>query len=287
MKPTHAEFLQALAKIEKLSSAPMVLARAMSLVNNPNAHARELMTVIGTDAALVADVLRLANSAARAPGNPIGALDEAITRLGFREVYRLLCLSLSRGIFCTPLAAYGLDAAEFWASSVRAAVLMESLAPWTSLDPSRAYTTGLLHGVGRLAINQVLQDFGYTSVHDPAVPTEHWERDTVGIDHGEAGSLLLQRWGFPNDMAQALVDQRAPQRPPNPSPLSRALRDCVILLEAAGPDLRLPKDSLLFVQGLPESKDIPMDLPLVLDQAREAFGAIRQLMKMPARGVLR
>jgi putative nucleotidyltransferase with HDIG domain len=286
MKPTHADFLAALGKIEKLSPAPMVLAKAMRLLKDANANADELVGVIRSDPAMAADLLRLANSARAASGTRVSALDEAVARLGFAEVYRLLGLSLAQTVLRSPKDCSGLEGPGFWDMSVSCAVLMESLAQWVVLDSQEAYTAGLLHGIGRLAIGQTLRDLACAAHPDGSVPTAQWERETVGLDHAAAGALLMRRWGFGDELCQAIAQQLSLELIPEPPILCCALHDCVSLLSAADGALTPAPLFPMPPEGLPHVHLEPEHVPELIDNAWARFQAVKHALGLGSRVAL-
>ena len=78
----------------KLPCAPSLLPRLISALHDDQSTAAEIERIIAWDSALAAATLRLANSAHFAGRDPVEALDEAILRLGQREIYRLAALIL-------------------------------------------------------------------------------------------------------------------------------------------------------------------------------------------------
>jgi HD-like signal output (HDOD) protein len=62
-RPTTAEFLSALKHIERFSPAPVILANALKLLRDPQSDIESIALLVGRDAALVADIIRCANSA--------------------------------------------------------------------------------------------------------------------------------------------------------------------------------------------------------------------------------
>lgn len=106
-----------------------------------------------------------------------------------------------------------MGAAHFWMESVRAALLMKDLAALLSIDASTAYTTGLLHAIGRLAINQVLVQLGQRLPVGPEMDAEAVEVRHTGLTYAEVGGLLLERWRFPNRPARRSAANSTPPSP--------------------------------------------------------------------------
>lgn len=210
------DILHAISTLEKLHPSPVILSRAMRLLSDPNSNPAALVEVISTDAAVTTDVLHISNSAYYGVPQQVASLDEAVQFLGYDEVYRMIGLNLSKHFLSSPLNAYGMQAVDFWMESVRAALLMKDLSTDLDIDAATAYTTGLLHTLGRLAINQVLVHLGRRFPNDATTLQERFEVEHTGLTFAEVGGLLLERWRFPEGTCQAIRCQLDPPRPSDP-----------------------------------------------------------------------
>lgn len=222
MKPSKQMFLEAIAKIERFSPAPRILSQAMRLLQDPDADLEQVSRIIRSDAALMADILRGANSAYYGLGEKVSSLERAIQKIGFMECVRLLKISVSHTLSAKSLSCYGIEGEAFWAESLFTGIFIEKVAKATgSVDADTANTTGLLRWVGRLAINQCLNDFGIGLFWDGSMPLHEWEMENVGFLQAEAGGHLLRAWRFPDEVALAIEFQEHPER----APASNAILD--------------------------------------------------------------
>ncbi|MFA5265584.1 MAG: HDOD domain-containing protein, partial [Opitutaceae bacterium] len=75
-----------------LPAAPRVLASLGDLLQDANVGLDEVANLIKRDAALAARIIRMSNSIVYGGkgGLRIGAIEEAVNRVGFSEVYRLV-----------------------------------------------------------------------------------------------------------------------------------------------------------------------------------------------------
>lgn len=233
VKPTKEQFLAAILKIERFSPAPRVLSKAIGLLRNPNAELDDIVALIRTDAALSADIIRGANSAFYGAGERVSSLERALQKIGFREGIRLLNHAVAHLAAGRNLGSYGIAAEDFWAESLFHGLLLEALAKETAaVSPDDAHTAGLLRYIGRLAINQSIDDLGGGLFWDTAVPVAEWELENVGVTQEQAGALLLKHWQFPDATVQAIEFQREPERAPQPNWLAEALAFAAVVLPA-------------------------------------------------------
>jgi|YelNatPaOPRAMG01_1025707.scaffolds.fasta_scaffold00305_22 HD-like signal output (HDOD) protein len=228
------DFRHAVQKVESLYSTPQVLAKAMRLLRDPDVDLGEVTELIRHDAALAADLLHLSNSALFSRGGECADLHLAVQRLGMREVLRAIGLSLSKNVFGKGLVNYGISAAQYWGLSVLAGLMMEALARRSQREPEPAYLVGILHAIGRVLINEALQELGCRERWPGTVPLESWELDHVGFTHAEAGALLLMRWNFPEEIRQPIASQLGPPTTAASGSLTGMLRLTLALVQPVG-----------------------------------------------------
>jgi HD-like signal output (HDOD) protein len=224
MKPDKDQFFKAIAKIERLSPAPRVLGKAITLLRDPDSEIDDIAYLIKSDPALVADMIRGANSIFYGGTERVASLERALQKIGFRESIRLLNLAVTRIVASRDLESYGITADDFWAESLFNGIFVKSLAMANSgVELDAAHTAGLLRFIGRLAINQCLKDCGCQVRWDGMTPLEAWELENVGFSSAQAGGLLLFNWRFPESLVQAIEWQNLPGKAPTPSWLADAL----------------------------------------------------------------
>ena len=266
MKTKQEQFLLAIARIEKFSPAPMILARAMKLLRDPQSDVDSIAQLVRRDPSLVADIIRCANSVYYGGGEAAQSIEGAVQKIGFRETISLLNVAVSRVTASQDLRSYGISADDFWAESLFNGLFLRNLAIASgTVDSDEAYTVGLLRFIGRLAINQVISDLGGGLFWQGKESIAEWERQSVGFVQSEAGAILLAKWQFPREMVQAIAGQEAPTQLPEPNWLAEALGFA----------------SVLFPQGL----GLPMHVALTESQPISKFSSefIRKSGLTPAK----
>ena len=83
------------------------------------------------------------------------------------------------------------------------------------IDKDTAYTAGILHDVGRVAL-AVIQPKGYAALldkhHGPAASMLVAEREMFGLDHCEAGRQLIADWKLPQSFEAVVADHHSELR---------------------------------------------------------------------------
>lgn len=200
--------------LEHIPSAPRVLPRLKQLLSDGNSAMHEVVTMVRLDPGIAARVLQIGNSAYYSQGLRCYTVDEAVHRVGYNQIYELVATAVASQVLVRPLAAYGMEADELWQRSVACALAAEALAERLEVDRDIAYTIGLLHGVGQVAIDEwIYHHHPGLSFSPGPLPFETClsERQVLGFHHGEAGAALLRLWEFPPVMSEPVRWQFLPR----------------------------------------------------------------------------
>lgn len=202
---------------ETLPPAPEILPKLVKMMKDPDADANDIVQLISTDAAIMAGVLRLSNSGAYSPPSPVTDLNDAVTMLGIKEVYRIVNLVSSGDYLNGALPSMEIGKGSLWSHSLAVALIMDEFAKnLTTLD-GLPYTLGLLHDIGKLGLHlgcgeQYANIF--KKVETERLSLDKAEFETLGFDHALAGSKMLEEWSFPEDVYMPIRYQYHPQEAP-------------------------------------------------------------------------
>ncbi|MDD2763053.1 MAG: HDOD domain-containing protein [Opitutaceae bacterium] len=203
---------------QRLPSTPQVFNRIGRLLSDPNSNLDEIVKLVKLDATLALRVLQLSNAAYYGFKQRCGSLDEAINRLGFREVYRQVGVIAAQQLFCGELAVHKVSGQLAWENSISCALAMEWLAKYRHSDDANAYAIGLLRPVGKIVLNRVLIERPTVWCVYPgesAEPAVHvWERRMFGLSAPEVAAILMENWKFPQGMCDAVRHHLEPAQAP-------------------------------------------------------------------------
>ncbi len=211
-----AEILQI---AEKLPTAPRLLVEFGRLMENRHIESEEVVALLRQDPPIVAQIIRMANSAAYAPPEPIGSLERAIAFAGFAEVHRLVGVLAAAQLAEQKMSLYPVDAAKLRLNALFVAVLMEELAKWTRERPRSCYTVGLLRTIGMMALERLAPSPGtvvspFLESGETALDT--WEQKSWGITNVEVADKILVHWRLPHETASAIRHHYQPSGRHNP-----------------------------------------------------------------------
>ena len=269
--------------LKQLPSSPAVLPQLMALLNDPSTSLEDVVDLIQLDAGMAARMLQVANSAYYGRGARCEVIQEAVNRIGFLKTYELVSFASAGRLFLRPLTTYGISADELWRRSVVGAIASALIAARCELDTHLAYTAGLLHVIGLVAIDAwVRSQENAPRIRSSAYPKETTSQEvaTLGFTNASVAAALLRSWKFPDALIEPVRWQFEPsaasaRNQPIACVLSAAkwLRDAV----ATPPGSALPQwpdARVLKLLGL-----APAELESLIEETRRAFGEATQLLE--------
>lgn len=202
---------------QELPAAPRLLVELGQLIRDPDVDARDVVVLLRQDAALVGQIIRMANSAAYGRVEPAGSIEEAIAGIGFREVHRLVGAAAAGQLADQRLELYGIEGAQLRENSLLVAVLMEELAEACDEEPRSCYTVGLLRSVGKMAIDRLSRDSGLVPFPQSGErDLEVWESRIWGMSNCDIAARILLQWRLPHETVIAIKHHYHPSGKHNP-----------------------------------------------------------------------
>jgi HD-like signal output (HDOD) protein len=202
---------------QDLPTAPRLLVELGQLIRHPRVDAREITTLLRQDPAMVARLIRMANSAAYARVEPAASIEEAVASVGFSEVHRLVGAVAAQQMADQPLESYGVDGAQMRRNALFVAVIMEELGGASGEDPRSCYTVGLLRSIGKMALQRLAPEGGAVAFSASGhAELDRWEESVWGVNNGEVAERILLHWRLPHDTVVSIRHHYRPERRHNP-----------------------------------------------------------------------
>jgi len=278
IRPTPARLVSAL---RQLSPAPMVLPRLQKLLRDPNSGLFDVVELVKLDGALTARVIHMSNSAMFGRGGVCSTLDEAVNRVGFNEVHRLVATAAASAVVVQSLSAYGLDDKDMWRESISCAFAAELLARRVGEDPAEAYTIGLLHAIGRVAVNNhALASVGAPKLASTGFPDESSavEYSWLGFTQADAGACMLKNWEFGITAVEVLRAQYIPLQAPEPLLKMSAVIHCARMLRTIVCETREEAPPVRMAEGITQMAGLEeAEMIELIPELRESLLRARQL----------
>ena len=171
--------------------------RLVQLISEETVHFSEVSQVLTVDAALSSQVLRVANSALLGCRYEIASIMQALFVVGgdrLRDIVITVAIKNYMG------HGDSLFLHRSWRHNLATALWCEQLAESCGVDRPTAYTAGILHDIGRIALLKLFPH-EYSAFTDQALTGDldklEAERKLCDADHCQIGESLAQSWNFP------------------------------------------------------------------------------------------
>ena len=169
------------------------------VLRNENVNASSIEAAVGKDPALVAQILRLANSSIYAGLHEITTMHQALMRLGSKQVSRLATAAAQLSLYQSKDALVASYMTGLWQQAYASALGASWIAEKSGYRDvaEAAFLAGLLHDVGKLLILNAIEDFTAKQQLAQAPPRTLVDEMIESL-HSEYGHLLMTRWNLPN-----------------------------------------------------------------------------------------
>ncbi|MEW6742889.1 MAG: HDOD domain-containing protein [Planctomycetota bacterium] len=199
-----------------LSPMPAVVLRLNEVLADPHCDAAAVVDAIRYDPALTTHVLRVANSAESAASQEVSSVNDAVVRLGNRRVVEIAIANTVQKFFHSQEVCRADIRKDLWRHAIASALATELLARKERASlRGTLFTAALLHDVGRLAINEFVEQ-SYERILE-LVKTRHAsfveaEREVLGTDHAQVGNRIAEMQSFPDPISRAIRWHHAPDQ---------------------------------------------------------------------------
>ena len=208
-----------LERLRELPSLPQVVLDLQSALARDDISIDAIADTVSLDQGLAAKALRVANCSVYGVPGRVASIRQAIGMLGLRSVSTVLTIAAVSDRIPRP-ACPGFDLGRYWRHSVGVALCARELARTLRLDTDVAFTAGLMHDLGRLAL----------ASQAPAALAEvlrrrnevdctmlDAERATLATDHASVGEQVAARWHFGPAIVEAIRFHHEPAASPRAS----------------------------------------------------------------------
>jgi HD-like signal output (HDOD) protein len=213
--------------VRSLPAAPRILAELAPRLQALDTDVPEITPILRRDSGLSARLIDMANSAAFHGFEPATSIEDAVTRVGFQETYRIVGAVASTQLAYPPLRYYAMQPQRLHENSLFCALVMEELSDAAQLASSTAYTVGLLRSVGKIVLDRIGREGRPPTPFDARVGRlTDWEQAIWGCTNADVAARVLEIWGFPSIAVETVRSHYAPG-PKSP-------RDALLLNLTAG-----------------------------------------------------
>jgi putative nucleotidyltransferase with HDIG domain len=198
--------------LRELPALPQVVVNLQAALARDDVSLDYVADTVSHDQALAAKALRIANCSFYGVPSRVVSIRQAIGILGLRSVSTLLVAAAVSDRF-PRIVCEGFDLRRYWRHSVAVALCARQIARHSRIEPDTAFTAGLLHDLGRLAIaSQSARDLerAYKYRTETDCQMLEAERRELATDHAEIGADVSQRWNFGAEVIDVLRRHHQP-----------------------------------------------------------------------------
>mgnify|MGYP001413865858 CR=1 FL=1 len=202
-----------ISNILNLNVIPKVVFELMKILDNPNTTAHELNKIISKDQALVTKILSVANSPLYGLQRKVSTIDFAILVLGFKELKSIISVISISDALKNKTDKY-LNQKEFMIHSYMVGSASKKIAKDMGFQNNgEAFIAGFLHDIGISIVHRYLHS-NFAMIYDLMETQKLSFRDAEievnGMTHEEIGSFLLEKWNFPAEICDAVLNHHNP-----------------------------------------------------------------------------
>ena len=211
----HKSVLALVTSRETLPSLPIYYVELLKELDAKEPSLDKLAEIIGRDVAMLAKLLHLVNSSFICHGTEVTNPKQAVTLLGLEALRHLV---LTVGIFFTfktptdgPLSMNALLAHCQATALIAGAIARTERAEIRLVELS--IIAGLLHDVGKFVFLDSMPEIYRCALGRSWAtnePLAQIEQETFGATHAEVGACLLQLWGLPTPVVEAVAWHHQP-----------------------------------------------------------------------------
>ncbi len=244
----------------ELPPLPQSTTQILQLARDTRAEISDYVKVISQDPSLLRAIIDTANSPFFASLSGAATLEQAVVRIGLRQVEQITMLHAMRSkVF--RVGGFETLIRTMVQHALTVAVAGQTVAPKALSLPADAFLAGMFHDIGKLVLTKIVGDV-QLRLSWKAPPT--LLASCFETYHVSFGEIVCRHWDFPEQISEAVGSHHDPQRA-SEQPLDRTLYVANLLSHSVADDelaQALITDPVVLSAGLDE-KD--------LAQARDAL----------------
>lgn len=203
--------------IQDLPQFPQNIEKLNKLLDSDDSKISDIANQISNDVALTGELLKTVNSAAFSLQTPCSNIADAVKMIGTRGVKNMLYSIGSLNIF----AAQTKKNEDLWKHSYQVAFYSYNLAKnFCKSDNSvveDSFVCGLLHDMGKVIFETNCPEYLENVkkiCKDKITSLDLFEKIISGVNHGEIGAKIAEKWNFPESIINVIRFHHSPENAP-------------------------------------------------------------------------
>ena len=200
--------------VKSFPSMPRAAVKLLVLMDDPDINVSQIEAILGQDPGLMANILKLANSAYFGMPSKVGSIKQAVVLLGLKRLMQIVIASCVSAIIDKPVAGYDLPPGELWHHSIGVCVAAEGLMKELNIEAAEEiFTAALLHDVGKLVVGEFIDNDikKIEAALSQGISFEMAENMVLGTNHADIGAEILTQWSLPSVIVNAVRWHHSPE----------------------------------------------------------------------------
>ena len=271
-----------LSTAKRVPSSASMYARMLKALRDPNCDLNQVIALVRLDTGLSAGVIQISNNAANRRGETIATIEEAINRVGLREVQQLVGLTVAKQMFARSMPLYRVGTEALWQNSLCVAVAASCLAQYVDQDEKIGYTIGIMRPIGRVILQEIAnasQNPFLSPVPENATyaDTRDWEMATFGTTEEAVMSVVLTEWSFLPQICDTLEFYFRPAQDPHQLVMTALLHVACWTAESLGKGLACEHQSWTLTDDI--INQAGLSSTIIETSAVQTSGALAELLQ--------
>ena len=201
--------------ISKIKPIPQIVLKLLRMVRDDLYNMDDMGVEIKQDQIISAKIIRLCNSAYFKQNNEVDSIERALVVLGEKRLLQMVISASMEGFFNSESGGYSLCKGGLFRHAVGTALICEKLASYNkNISSDIAYTAGLLHDIGKIALDQFMDKaypMFYRRTQERNETLVNVEKEAFGLSHTEVGGKLGEMWQLPERLIDVIKYHHRPE----------------------------------------------------------------------------
>lgn len=228
---------------------PETAVQIQRLIGRKDFSLKQVSDLVCRDQALASEVLKLANSAFFSGFRKIGSIQDAVMRLGAKQILNCIVVMGQKNLYRSNNKLLNSYLRGLWQHATACAMGSKFLLEKSGYRDlaQEGFLAGLLHDIGKLVLLKVIE---HITESNAAPLADAFVLELLDNLHADQGFQFAERWNFPEAYCRAIRDHHREDCDPNDT-LLLAVRVANQACHKLGFSVR--KDPSVLLPSLPEA----------------------------------